>query len=456
MSPIAQVCLYGTRDVGFAYLASGPELSSPIGAKGGWNADGTRPSGHYLSLTEIIDKAKADLRALGIRSGEVLVFFPGGERCARTPVDEAEAVGGMKLEAAPVVVVTAAAIENAAEAIATTSTASLPALAVVRDAAWERYEREKASRGRARWRNDRVAWFRSDETGAQRTVELRRGDPVWATYGPSSTVRGQWGLIEALSYEKSAVKVGGRWFDLPLVYTRAEATTHGVPAPDAKTPAGRAIRELDRFAMTWRPNYVSWHRPNRDGELSFVNLIRGDLVWASFGGSRATAGTWGRVQGFSKAQGKVQVGSQWFDLPLVFMRQEAIAIGVTPPVEGDAAPDVSTFALLVASLRSRVSYGRILEIVSTDATPHTMRITRTSSEVGTLIVHGRIKETDSTLVIPVGHDEHGNPTHQATLRKGSRSYRVDPRRIRFKEATKPRGNAVTKPRARAATKARSK
>lgn len=439
---VAQVCLYGTRDVGFAYLASGPELSSPIGAKGGWNPDETRPSGHYLSLTEIIDKAKADLRALGIRSGEVLVFFPGGERCARTPVDEAEAVGGMKLEPAPVVVVTAAAIENAADAIAT-STTTPPALATIRDeapgAAWERYEREKAaSRGRARWRNDRVAWFRPDETGALRAVELRRGDPVWATYGPSSIARGQWGLVEALSYEKSAVMVGGRWFDLALVYTRAEATAHGVPAPDAKTPAGRAIREIDRFAVNWQPNYVSWYRPNREGELSFVNLIRGDLVWASFGGSRATAGTWGRVQGFSKARGKVEVGGQWFDLPLVFMRQEAIAIGVTPPAEEDAPPEASAFALLVASLRSRVSYGRILEIVSTDATPHAMRITRTSSGIGPLTVYGRIKESEATLVIPVGHDEHGNPTHQATLRKGSRSYRVDPRRIRFKAATKAR------------------
>lgn len=119
--PVAQVCLYGTREKGFAYLASRPELSSPIAAKGGWSADETRPDGRYLSLTEIVDKAKADLRTLGVRSGELVVFFPGGERCARTPVDEFEAVGAMKLEAAPVVVVTADSIANAARGIASTA-----------------------------------------------------------------------------------------------------------------------------------------------------------------------------------------------------------------------------------------------------------------------------------------------------------------------------------------------
>lgn len=121
MSPIAQVCLYGTRETGFAYLASGPKLSSPIAAKGGWSTDETRPSGHYLSLTEIIDKAKADLRALGIRSGEVIVFFPGGERCAHTSIDEFEAAARMKLEPAPVVLVTADAIANAARGIGASS-----------------------------------------------------------------------------------------------------------------------------------------------------------------------------------------------------------------------------------------------------------------------------------------------------------------------------------------------
>lgn len=117
--PLAQVCLYGTRETGFAYLASGPELSSPILAQGGWSAeDETRPSGQYRTLTEIVAAAKADLRALGVTRGELLVCFPGGEQCARTRVEAFERVGAMSLEPAPVVVLTADTIENAARRVA--------------------------------------------------------------------------------------------------------------------------------------------------------------------------------------------------------------------------------------------------------------------------------------------------------------------------------------------------
>lgn len=118
--PVAQVCLYGTREIGFAYLASGPQLAAPIAAKGGWNADETRPSGAYLSLTEIVERAKEDLRALGVRQGHVIVFFPGGERCAKTPVDEYEAVADMRLEPAPVVLVTPEMIAEAGRSLGAT------------------------------------------------------------------------------------------------------------------------------------------------------------------------------------------------------------------------------------------------------------------------------------------------------------------------------------------------
>lgn len=111
---VAQVCLYGTRETGFAYLASRPELSAPIVAKGGWNADETRPTGRYRSLTEVIAGAKLDLVELGITRGEVIVFFPGGERCARTRVDAFEAVSDMAIEPAPLFVVSADAIASAA------------------------------------------------------------------------------------------------------------------------------------------------------------------------------------------------------------------------------------------------------------------------------------------------------------------------------------------------------
>ena len=121
--PVAQVCLYGTRESGFAYLASRPELTAAISAKGGWNADETRPAGRYLSLTEVIAGAKLDLYELGITRGEVIVFFPGGERCARTRVDAFEAVSDMAIEPAPVVVVSAATIASAARRIATPSAA---------------------------------------------------------------------------------------------------------------------------------------------------------------------------------------------------------------------------------------------------------------------------------------------------------------------------------------------
>lgn len=115
--PVAQVCLYGTRETGFAYLASRPELTAAISAKGGWNTDETRPSGRYLSLTEVIAGAKLDLYELGITQGEVVVFFPGGERCARSRIDAFEAVNDMAIEPAPVVVVSADTIASAARHI---------------------------------------------------------------------------------------------------------------------------------------------------------------------------------------------------------------------------------------------------------------------------------------------------------------------------------------------------
>lgn len=119
---VAQVCLYGARETGYAYLASAPELSSPIVAEGGWSAhDPSSPSGELRSLSETIERAKRELRALGLSAGVALVCFPAGERCARTPIERYERVGDMKLEPAPLVRVTAEAIDQAARRLTSQS-----------------------------------------------------------------------------------------------------------------------------------------------------------------------------------------------------------------------------------------------------------------------------------------------------------------------------------------------
>lgn len=124
--PVAQVCLYGTRETGYAYLASRPELTAAICAAGGWNADQTRPTGRHLSLTEIIEKAKADLRALGITRGAVVVFFPGGLRCTYTPVDAFQEAERMRLEPALLAEISDDTIVGAARTIGAISATRSP------------------------------------------------------------------------------------------------------------------------------------------------------------------------------------------------------------------------------------------------------------------------------------------------------------------------------------------
>ena len=113
---VAQACLYGAEDTGLAYLASLAGQASIV-AKGGWNAAETRPSGDVRSLTDIVQDAKEDLRALGVRAGDLAVFFPGGEQCARTPVDLYQPVEDMWIERASRMEVSDAAIARAARDI---------------------------------------------------------------------------------------------------------------------------------------------------------------------------------------------------------------------------------------------------------------------------------------------------------------------------------------------------
>jgi hypothetical protein len=103
--------------MGYAFLAARPGLSSLIVAKGGWDATELRPSGEYATLTQCIEAAKSGLRAHGIRHGDLIVFLPGGEQCARTRIETFEASGDMTLFRAPVAVLSPNTIKRTSESI---------------------------------------------------------------------------------------------------------------------------------------------------------------------------------------------------------------------------------------------------------------------------------------------------------------------------------------------------
>jgi hypothetical protein len=72
---------------------------------------------------------------------------------------------------------------------------------------------------------------------------------------------------------------------------------------------------------------------------------------------------------------------------------------------------------------------RSLHIVSTDASPHQVAVTRVLSHPGGVVVEGTIKRSKATLTIPTDVDAQGRPTKYARLQRGQRSHRVDPKRI---------------------------
>ena len=208
-----------------------------------------------------------------------------------------------------------------------------------------------------------------------------------------------------------------------------------------RAPARRAGRSGSAAAGAtstppdeWKQNRVVWYRPVDHGNARRrVELNRGDLVWASFGASSARkTGVWGRVSGLSHARQKVKVREAWYELPLVYTYDEAIESGVTPPDdERETGPADAPFVQLVAGLRAPNARGRILELVSTDATPHSLRIRRIQQGVRELVVSGTIKRSEAKLTIRTQTDAAGRPKYDAQLQRGSRAYRVDPRRIHF-------------------------
>jgi hypothetical protein len=570
MSAQAQICLYGTPASGFAYLTMREGLAHAIESKGGWNGAESAPSGALRSISQTIELAKASLRDRGVGRGDAIVFFPGGEHCARTRLEEYQPVATMQLEAAPPVVITPKTIERAARAIAN----------------------GKRDPSRQEWHEGYVEWQRPIGEGEHRPVAIFRGNLVWVSPGEGS--EGGWGIVQAFSKPLREIQVGRRWFPLARVLSRQEAiaqsvpppahtsaiehapfvlvldalrarrvsigktlelvTAHGVtlhlpvlhvsddrgagpitsmitvgstlegarvelviptdvdhtgaplhraelrwnarervdvlptsirfvseaaaPAPAARSRAARSkgtrskharskdVRLKDatkREATTkeapeheepahsrkpdeWERHRVRWYRSvtAADGDVGhvLVELRKGDLVWASFGyGSKdfRTKGTWGRIEGFSRARGMIRVGRLWHKLPLVYTREEAIARGVEPPAE-PASPKIgkldTPFSELIYQLRTR-GRGRALEIVSTDHTPHTMQVSRVETDATKILVDGTIKQSESRLAIHTETDAQGFPRYLADLRKGSRSYRVDPRRVHLAREPKP-------------------
>lgn len=536
---VAQVCLYGSLPAGFAYLTAPPGLVHVISTKGGWDASERRPSGALRSISVAIEQAKESLRVLGADRGDVLVFFPGGEHVSRSPLYEYQPVSSMQLEPAARDLITAKTIERAARSIA------------------------EANRDphREEWHEGYVEWHRPLPSGERRPVAIFRDALVWVA--PEGAEKGAWGIARAFARLTRQIQVGGRWFDLPRVYMRQEAIADAVPPPERSSRpehapfpllidalrstasrgnaleliaggsrqrmriesvanergAGaltfyvlvRGVMECDgervelmiptehdargmpvhgaelRWSPTrrlgidarsirfvspappkppkarrgrkaaneparerdtapnnpaevdserWDRRGVVWHRPSLTGASTRIALRHGDLVWASFGGSSARArGTWGRIQGFSPARRKVKVGEQLFELPLIYTYEEAIARGMPkPPSEASAEAEGSArspFLELVGQLRSPAARGRTLELVSSDHTPHTMRIRRVEHDVHALHVLGTIKKSEAKLTLRTDTDAQGAPKWDAELRKGSRTYRVDPRRVRI-------------------------
>jgi hypothetical protein len=115
--PIAEVCLYGTRSSGYAYLAAIPGPPLRIVARGGWDRSELQPDRRFTDLTTCVGAAKDALRKTGVHQGAVIVFFPGGEQCSVSPIEAFEAVGDMKLAPAPMIAVSADAIAHAVNTI---------------------------------------------------------------------------------------------------------------------------------------------------------------------------------------------------------------------------------------------------------------------------------------------------------------------------------------------------
>jgi hypothetical protein len=102
---IGDVGLYGNREIGFGWLAS---------HKGG--LIGTGEPGHD-SMTTAIWSAVDALRSEGLDgTGMIVIYAPGGERCAVYRLDSVPTVGQMTWRPAPTITITADQIAAAAQA----------------------------------------------------------------------------------------------------------------------------------------------------------------------------------------------------------------------------------------------------------------------------------------------------------------------------------------------------
>src|SRR5262245_33682800 len=102
----AEVCLYGTREIGAGWLART--------ADGTLFGDGEPRQGH--TFTDALWIACKAMREAGVQGRTVRVFSPDGLRMADTIIDRPAYYGDLKWRPATVIVVSAEEIERAAAA----------------------------------------------------------------------------------------------------------------------------------------------------------------------------------------------------------------------------------------------------------------------------------------------------------------------------------------------------
>lgn len=88
---VAEICLYGNREVGSGWLASVP----------GGHLLGDGEPRSYWSLTDALWMAVGELRVMGVASGAVRIFAPGGRFAADVKLSEVGYYGNLPWKAAP-------------------------------------------------------------------------------------------------------------------------------------------------------------------------------------------------------------------------------------------------------------------------------------------------------------------------------------------------------------------
>lgn len=97
---VAEICLYGTSQIGFGYIAALPD--------GRMFGDGSPVRDR--TATDAIWLAVDDVRGAGADGGQVAIYAPGGERVAYAPLWSVPSYGLLQWEAAPVYEISVAEI----------------------------------------------------------------------------------------------------------------------------------------------------------------------------------------------------------------------------------------------------------------------------------------------------------------------------------------------------------